>query len=72
MNFEPINTPDDLEAMPVGTVIGGFIEMYVRTTNGWCSLTLEEFCQSAQLFNYLPVGMKTGTRQVQVYFRPEK
>ena len=72
MNFEPINTSDDLEAMPVGTVIGGFIELYVRTTNGWCSLTLEEFCQSAQLFNYLPVGMMTGTRQVQVYFRPEK
>lgn len=70
MQFKPISTPDDLEAMPVGTVIGGSIETYVRTANGWCACTLEEFCQSAQLFNYLPVGMVTGTRQVQVYYKP--
>lgn len=70
MNFEPINTPNDLEAMPVGTLIGGFIELYVRTANGWCSLTLEEFIPSEWLFSYLPVGMVTGTRQVQVYYKP--
>lgn len=72
MNVESINTPDDLEAMPFGTMFGSSIGYYVRSSNGWCSLILEEFYPSSQLFNYLPVGMVPGTRQVQVYFRPDK
>lgn len=69
MQFESINTPDDLEAMPIGTVIGGSIETYARTANGWCACTLEEFYTSTQIFGFLPVGMVTGSRRIAVYFR---
>lgn len=69
MQFESIESPDDLEVMPIGTVIGGSIETYARTANGWCSLTLEEFYTSTQIFGFLPVGMVTGSRRIAVYFR---
>lgn len=70
MQFESIKSPDDLEAMPVGTVISGSIETYARTANGWCACTLEEFYTSTQLFGFLPVGMITGSRRIVVYYKP--
>lgn len=70
MQFESINTPDDLDKFAAGTVIGGSIETYVRTSSGWCACTLEEFYTSTQLFGFLPVGMMTGSRRVAVYYKP--
>lgn len=65
MQFESINTPDDLDKLPVGSVIGGSLETYARTANGWCACILEEFYTSTQLF-----GMMTGSRRIAVYYRP--
>lgn len=70
MQFESINTPDDLDKFAVGTVLGGSIETYVRTSNGWCACTLEEFYTSDQIFGFLPVGMVTGSRRIAVYYKP--
>lgn len=72
MQFESIKTPTDLENYPLGTVVGGSLETYVRTANSWCSCTLEEFYSSEQLFGFLPVGMMSGDRRVGVYYVPEK
>ena len=54
MQFESIKSPTDLENYPLGTVLGGSLETYVRT----------------QLFGFLPVGMMTGSRRVAVYYKP--
>lgn len=70
MNFESIKSPTDLDRFLVGSVIGGSLETYVRTANGWCACTLEEFYTSTQLFGFLPVGMMTGSRRVAVYYKP--
>ena len=70
MQFESIKTPADLEKYRLGTVIGGSIETYVRTANGWCACTLEEFYTSEQIFGFLPVGMMTGSRRIAVYYKP--
>lgn len=70
MQFESIKTPADLDKFSTGTVIGGSIETYVRTANGWCACTLEEFYTSEQIFAFLPVGMMTGSRRIAVYYKP--
>lgn len=46
MQFESIKSPTDLENYPLGTVLGGSLETYVRTSSGWCACTLEEFYTS--------------------------
>lgn len=34
MQFESIKSPTDLENYPLGTVLGGSLETYVRTSSG--------------------------------------
>lgn len=70
MQFESIKSPDDLDNFPVGSVIGGSLEIYARTANSWCACTLEEFYTSTQIFAFLPVGMVTGSRRIAVYYKP--
>lgn len=70
MQFESIKSPTDLENYPLGTVLGGSLETYVRTSSGWCACTLEEFYTSTQLFGFLPVGMMTGSRRIAVHYKP--
>lgn len=70
MQFESIKSPDDLDKFPIGSVIGGSLETYARTANGWCACTLGGFYMSTQIFAFLPVGMMTGSRRIMVYYKP--
>lgn len=72
MHPEWIDNVNKLKEYPIGTIIGGTLDCFVRTFEGWYDCTREMRCSHEYVFNKILLPRKpSNMKRVGVIFKPE-